>query len=126
MKHCPTCNQDKDLSEFWQSKAYKDGYRTPCKQCNKEQVWMGNLLRKYGIKPKEFLNLFHQQGGRCSICKVSFNGRPHIDHDHNTGLVRGLLCGKCNSALGFFDDNIELVRNALTYLEKNVKIVEIG
>jgi hypothetical protein len=71
-----------------------------------------NLKALYGIRLKEYEQLLEQQAGLCAIC-----GRPprsrrvlDVDHDHLTGIVRGLLCGNCNRAVGLLDDNPELFR----------------
>ena len=76
------------------------------------------LKRKYGITPEEYDKLLAEQGGGCAIC-----GRPptpgislHVDHDHVTGAIRGLLCFRCNNALGDFDDDHDRLRAALSYL----------
>jgi predicted RNA-binding protein with RPS1 domain len=66
--------------------------------------------------------LLKLQSNKCSICHKEFEDRPksiHIDHDHSTGEIRSLLCNKCNSMLGFAEDNIEILKNAISYLEKN-------
>jgi len=60
--------------------------------------------------------MLKQQGGVCAICKKK--GRPlGVDHCHSTGKVRGILCGKCNSGLGFYDDDSDVMRAAAAYLD---------
>lgn len=64
------------------------------------------------------------QKGKCAICSTLHNpaekkGRLYVDHDHKTGAIRGLLCGHCNSGLGYFEDDIDLLINAMEYLEKH-------
>jgi len=77
----------------------------------------------YGINKEDYENLLVAQGGRCAICRADSPGRDDqffaIDHDHATGVVRGLLCQRCNSGLGFFLDNPELMREAATYVERS-------
>jgi hypothetical protein len=60
------------------------------------------------------------QDGKCDICKTKFldKKRTHIDHCHATGEIRGVLCQPCNHAIGLFKDNIETIKNALSYLGK--------
>lgn len=82
-----------------------------------------HLRSKYGLSVEEYDALLHQQGGVCAIC-----GRPEtkhnqhgpcrlaVDHDHETGRVRGLLCSECNTGLGKFKDDETLIRRALDYL----------
>jgi hypothetical protein len=79
--------------------------------------------RRYGITTTEYAKLLAAQGGRCAIC-ASATARNKgmqtlvVDHCHATGRVRGLLCGTCNSAIGFLGDNPERVRAAIRYLEQ--------
>lgn len=66
-------------------------------------------LKKFGLTPEEFEKMLEDQDGLCGICAKKFNltgpnhERPQIDHDHNTGRVRGLLCFKCNVSLGWYE-----------------------
>lgn len=82
------------------------------------------LLRRYGITPEDYDRLLASQGGRCAICRSDDprHGRKdpyfHIDHDHETKEVRGLLCSPCNTGLGGLGDSAHLLRIALEYLEK--------
>jgi thiol-disulfide isomerase/thioredoxin len=79
------------------------------------------LKTKYGISLEKYNKMFRDQSGNCAICGKNRSQERRdlgVDHDHVTGKVRGLLCSKCNSALGMFCDNIEIVRKALKYLEK--------
>ncbi len=83
----------------------------------------GNLRRAYGLTPEEYDQLSQQQGGLCAICgeremQVNQYGvkRLAVDHDHETGLVRGLLCNNCNNGLGRFKDNPERLLRAVSYL----------
>lgn len=79
--------------------------------------------RKYGMDRAAFDDLLAGQGGACALCastQKGFNSGVglHIDHCHETGRVRGLLCGDCNTALGRFGDNPALLRRAAEYLER--------
>ena len=60
--------------------------------------------------------MLHRQNGVCAVCGVG--GKLHVDHDHETGLVRGLLCGSCNRALGLLKDNVDSLKMAIDYLER--------
>ena len=70
------------------------------------------------------MEMLYQQNNKCAICGAEFGVNhikdyPHVDHDHNTGVVRGLLCLKCNAGLGLFGDNIDNLVSAICYLEEN-------
>lgn len=83
----------------------------------KEVHYKRNRLSRYRMTPEAFDALYQKQKGKCAICE-EFKGQSlKIDHDHNTGQVRGLLCNKCNSGLGGLGDNIEGLRKALAYLD---------
>ena len=84
----------------------------------KEYIRRDRLIRDYGITLEEYAMLFLEQDGVCAICLQPERRERNlcVDHDHETGLVRGLLCNKCNKALGGFDDRVDLIEAALQYL----------
>lgn len=76
---------------------------------------------KYGLTPKEVAALIASQGGRCAICEQALKpgvGGAAIDHDHDSGAVRGMLCCPCNLGLGHFRDDAERLARAAVYLSK--------
>jgi len=79
-----------------------------------------HLKRKYGMTSDQYRTLLKEQGGRCKICEKTkpggFARRWHIDHDHKTDAIRGLLCTKCNMALGLFGDDLFILQKAVRYL----------
>ena len=80
----------------------------------------GQRARRYGLSLADYRALQARQGNACAICRKPARVLC-IDHCHITGRVRGLLCPKCNSALGFCDDDPRLLRAALAYLQASVK-----
>ena len=79
------------------------------------------LLKLYGISAAEYEMLLVAQGGRCPICLLplgTYARQLAVDHDHVTGRVRGLLCHKCNMALGVFKDDVYKLNRAIEYLTK--------
>lgn len=95
-------------------------------QQNKEKVIAKTrdyaLRQKYGIGVEGYEILLASQGGKCAICDAesgcSGKNNLYVDHRHKTGNVRGLLCQKCNSAIGLMDDDPTLLRKATKYLEE--------
>jgi len=71
----------------------------------------------YGVTASEYSRMLTEQQSLCAICKV-FLQEPNVDHNHITGEVRGLLCRKCNSAIGLLQDSATNCRNAAAYLDK--------
>jgi hypothetical protein len=97
----------------WQAE-HPDEYRAArerWRQANPEKVALHqrrkSLKRKYGITLEQYEALFEAQGGRCAICGSDkahgVNDTLHVDHDHATGRIRGLLCFVCNRRLGWFE-----------------------
>ncbi len=75
-------------------------------------------LKNYGLTLKKFNELINSQNNSCAICKKPFNEvTACIDHDHQTGKVRGLLCPNCNWALGHAKDNIKILESMIRYLQ---------
>jgi len=75
----------------------------------------------YGVSPEQYAAMLEAQGGQCAICDSDqWPGKgnsPHVDHEHATGKVRGLLCTNCNNGLGNFGDDPARLRAAADYLE---------
>jgi recombination endonuclease VII len=86
------------------------------------------LRSSYGITRQEWGAILGRQEGRCAICAdVLDKGKgTHIDHCHATGIVRGLLCGRCNVAIGMLKDNSTLLRAAARYVEANAQTVRMA
>lgn len=135
MKRCAQCKELKSKSEFHKHNNAKDGLKCYCKSCSNARqrgdhvhdnpaFLNRRMLRKYGITLEEYNVLFLKQEGKCAICGVyqkDLSKRLYVDHDHKTGIIRGLLCYKCNTGLGQFNDNIKLIENTLNYLRGKLK-----
>ncbi|MGD9664619.1 MAG: endonuclease VII domain-containing protein [Novosphingobium sp.] len=87
---------------------------------NKQRLFNNHLLRTYGINLAEYNAIIERQGGGCGICGVSQENhrlRLAVDHCHETGKVRGVLCQQCNRALGVLGDNVSGLMKAVEYLK---------
>jgi hypothetical protein len=140
-KACCKCKQIKPLDEFHNHKASVDGKQKTCKTCqkvysqsdvckanrkayyqkNKLAHIERNLKRQYGLDWENYSKLLESQNNCCAICKSPDSGsmcsqRLFVDHCHDTGKVRGLLCHHCNTALGLFQDNPLILKSAINYL----------
>lgn len=74
------------------------------------------LRTKYGLSEDGLDRMVSEQDGKCAICHAPFGPKVCVDHDHKTGIVRGLLCSPCNIGLGLFKDDPERLREAARYL----------
>lgn len=130
MKTCTKCGETKLLTEFYVIKTSGNPHGS-CKECFKkrskqsrdslgdEHIKNRNLRWWYGIGMEEYNEMLEDQDGKC-VCG-SVIGRTDrkslfVDHDHETGLIRGLLCNKCNRAIGLVDDPASL-RALADYIE---------
>ncbi len=75
-------------------------------------------VSQYGLTLEEYDVILETQKGVCAICSEAPEGNLHIDHNHITNEVRGLLCGKCNRAIGLLNDDVSLFSKAINYLNK--------
>ena len=91
-----------------------------CSECHKKQLATVRKY-KYGLTEAGFSQLIEEQDYRCAICLVDIETDAHVDHNHDTKAVRGLLCGQCNRGIGMFRDNIEALERAAAYLKRDRK-----
>src|ERR1039457_1875679 len=112
---CTGCSLIKPGSSFYKSSSEKDGIATCCKECHA----IRQRLYKFHLTDEQYQAMLLAQGGACAICKFipgPEDNRLCVDHIHGTDIVRGLLCGKCNPALGQFEDSLELLGKAIEHL----------
>ena len=93
---------------------------------NRENLRINHIKNKYGLSEGDYNNMLHDQKSKCKICDLEFiegvisNSNkgcvPHIDHCHESGGVRGLLCDNCNKGLGHFKDSKKNLQSAMEYL----------
>ena len=122
MKECVSCNKELPLSSFGNNKRMKDGLNQYCRKCAQEKNKNYRQKYLYGLSEQEFFKLLEKQDNRCAICGTHrdvLTRDLHIDHDHETGEVRGLLCISCNTGLGQFRDSKDLLTFAIAYLESS-------
>ena len=115
---CIIC-YNKRRNENPNNRVYRKKYTDDRKDFYKEQ----RLLKKYGITMSEKIKMLESQNNRCKICNKELEmGTPmgvHVDHNHITDKVRGILCTNCNMGLGSFKDNPDFLYKAIEYLLEN-------
>ena len=127
LKYCGKCGIIKPLSEFNRDKSTRFGYTSRCKEClheisvSEERVYrerVNRIKHRYNGSDEDVNRIFDTH--MCEICGDVFNSKTHkhVDHDHESGKIRGALCNKCNMGLGSFGDNINRMRIAIQYLKK--------
>lgn len=135
-KLCKRCNKRRSVSKFHKAKSSKDGLQYACIDCNKktvknwqkenpeywqtqkersERISIQRRARLYGITFEQAEEL--SKTTHCEICNKELNSNFNIDHDHDSGRVRGVLCPPCNRGLGIFLDDTKLLESAIRYLK---------
>jgi hypothetical protein len=142
-KRCPGCDAKKSPSEFNRDRSKPDGLNAYCKLCHRakarrwheanrerrcarmrayhhstydyERTRDRTLRYRYGIGQEDYDRMYAQQKGRCALCNVK-RKKLHVDHEHESGKVRGLLCNACNSALNYIAHRPEWAPLAIEYL----------
>ena len=139
-RKCRVCHQEKHLlTDYYlcrKDPTLPSSYSYECKECtvkrttaynkrNSSSVKSQYLKRNYGISFEEFDRMLTEQGNACAVCgtldpggKRGRNKRFHVNHNSNTGNVRGLLCGNCNAALKYVKEDIHTLQNMIQYLER--------
>ncbi|WP_324607762.1 endonuclease VII domain-containing protein [Streptomyces sp. NRRL F-5123] len=116
-KFCRRCNTAKPFEEWDRNRSASDGFSTRCKACRVVESRASHLRRRYGITETDREAMVASQMGLCVICLAA--PPIHVDHCHETGRVRGVLCFNCNSAIGKLGDDPGTLRRAIAYLEGN-------
>lgn len=116
-KICLKCNLSLSKNQFLLNKSTQDGFNGWCKSCTKSSA----LYNKYSISLEQYNFLLKKQNNSCAICNTTSPKGPQnvfvVDHCHNTGKVRGLLCNHCNTGLGKLGDTKESLKKAIDYLD---------
>lgn len=134
MFQCSKCKIEQPIVNYHKRTMVKRGHDSWCKTCksiyrkdyfkrNKEKEVLRSRLKAWKtigvlITLDEYTNFIKKQENKCAICDRE-TARLNVDHNHITGKVRELLCGSCNRGLGLFQDSIDVLKNAVKYLEKH-------
>ena len=131
-KDCPQCGES-DPNNFYYYKNKKVKTSNLCKVCHcqrSRERWykrseldqnISTVKRLYNLDKDKYIKLINEHKGLCAICNKEPDTKRglHVDHDHSTGEVRGLLCHRCNTGLGQFLDDPELLNSAISYLKES-------
>jgi len=142
-KTCTKCGVSQSVGQFAHRRGAKDGLASWCRTCSKKnsrdhylrnrEKYLGRhrewhrandgghwaqTKTLYSVTKEQYQLLLRTQNGVCAICRcVPGKRHLHIDHCHESGKIRGLLCGNCNRGIGYLRDDVGILRLALVYLE---------
>ena len=115
---CKNCDAEYSKQYYRDNKVKVSDHNKEWRRKRKGYLTAYDRQRKYGLSVEEYDQLFQQQKGCCAICgrsQLELKRNLHVDHNHRTGEVRGLLCFRCNAGVGYLDDK--------KWLEKSVKYI---
>ena len=127
-KYCPSCKQVLPIEDFVRNRSTKSGFGSYCRPCQAAKAAESikrvhgsgrhyHLKHRYGLGADEVLAMLEEQGSLCLVCRRQMTVETaHVDHDHVTGNVRGLLCFGCNGGMGQFADDPQVLVRAARYL----------
>jgi hypothetical protein len=133
LKTCSGCKVEKPITDFNKRNNRTSGITSKCKKCiikvfkNRSHISLKNteLKHSYGINLDEYNLILESQKGCCKICNIHYSEFINkkkkylcVDHCHDKGTIRGLLCDKCNRGIGLLNDSLEILNSAINYLRK--------
>lgn len=121
--YCKACRRLLGKQWFSKQPEYLKKYRRQWRRKNRERERAATYRRVFNLSTAAFESLRQAQRGLCAICLLPMKN-PCVDHCHISGRVRGLLCMKCNSAIGLLDDNLDIVINAVRYLKRFQRLLK--
>ena len=116
-RECIECKQYKEWENFYVYTPGARGHYPVCKLCHVAITIRQGRKRRYGLDDMAYNELLDSQSSQCGICDSS--GDLVVDHNHDSGVVRGFLCHQCNSGIGMLKDDPELLRKAIQWLERD-------
>lgn len=121
---CKICIREQQKETYARNRKNRQQKQREWGAANRDYQRENNLRKKYNIGVVEYEQMFVSQGGKCGVCglpeivcdKAGKLKRLAVDHNHETGKIRGLLCQKCNQALGLLDENPVIIRSLADYI----------
>lgn len=136
-RECSKCQKTKSIKEFGKDSTQAGaGHSYKCKFCKRKWLldyrsknldlykrnnFKNDLKKNYGMTIEQYEAFYSLQKGCCASCgdhESTGKRKLNVDHDHETGLIRGLLCNRCNPGIGYFNDSVERLAMAIRYLNK--------
>lgn len=125
-KNCIKCDKRKAEADFAKGRLRKDGLAPYCKQCVREDWRRSYRDGVYGLPQGTVAKMLAKQNYRCAVCRKQIGESASVDHDHSCcpelpacgKCVRGILCVKCNTYMGYIADSVEVYQSAIAYLQR--------
>ena len=144
-KRCSMCKEEKSRDQFYSRIDREIGVTSYCKDCGRENAKKKhdyqknrekNLRQRYNLSWDMYLDMLADQHGKCPICMNDLDMDPDcprsglapvVDHDHDTGRVRAILCADCNRGIGMFKENPDALWAAARYvIEHNAEVIYVS
>lgn len=121
---CKTCKTATVYKWRKENKPKYNALAAKWRDKNPDKQHATDIKRIYGLSIERYNEMLTEQGCKCKICSKPHDpslkrGRLYVDHCHKSGEVRGLICGACNSAIGLFNDDVDLIARAIAYVKKH-------
>lgn len=127
---CKKCVNIRRRKYYKENRQYKIAMAKKYREQNREKILHGKRKQTYGISAEQYNKMLKEHNYVCAVCKkpemskINKGQNPDaknslsVDHNHKTGQIRGLLCGKCNRALGYLQENVETMLSLISYINK--------
>jgi len=124
---CKKCRADYRRSERVRARTsvYNKKYAKENLDLIRQKERRNNLKYKFGLTVQQYDKMFQDQGGECKICSIAqsqLKKKLCVDHNHDTGRIRGLLCDSCNRAMGLLKESIPVIEKIIDYLKKDAEL----
>lgn len=121
-RKCSHCGCVKSINEFASDRRELLGKAYRCKVCDNNIRRNNHIKKKFNISADAYEDLLNKQNGVCAICNLhdASGQRLAVDHEHETGRIRGLLCFSCNVGLGKFREDIAILSKAINYISRSI------
>jgi hypothetical protein len=119
-RKCSKCDKEKpNTTEYFNIRNFGKSQRTRsiCRECSKEYSIKRHYIKNYNLTKEDIEKLKYEQKNSCAICKTTLI-KLVVDHDHETNIVRGLLCDRCNTGIGSLKEDLNILNKAIEYLKK--------
>lgn len=112
-KNCTICREMLPKDRFGKNGGRISGLDDCCKKCRNPKI----VAKRFNISVGDYLSMREKCGNVCEICGNS-DDKLAVDHCHSTGVIRGMLCNRCNRGIGYFKDSVDLLKETIKYLER--------